>query len=85
MGSAEAGSWPSADATAGKISSHPNMYEVPPDCEACGEPVGMWEEILIGEELSEPTSWLRVAEDAPPSGPVWHLDCAPAGKEHGGG
>ena len=53
-GFAEAGSWPSADATAGKIPSHPNMYEVPPNCEACGEPVGMWEEILIGRSCPNP-------------------------------
>ena len=53
---------------------------LPPECAGCGTAIGLWEEI-VAENVSTPTSWLRVCDDGISVGSAWHLDCAPADLE----
>ncbi len=46
-------------------------------CAVCGEPLGAYEPLWrFARGRGERTSLLRMAEDATPGEPMWHLDCA---------
>jgi hypothetical protein len=58
------------------------MKEIPPppECAGCGKAIGLWEEI-VAENVSTPTSWLRLCDDGIFVGSAWHLGCAPGALE----
>ncbi len=63
-------------AAIGELHPHPEP-RLPPDCEGCGERLGVYEPIVIPDE-HRPTSWLRLRPEQKHNGlRAWHPRCFP--------